>query len=1254
MEAESLNIKLRLDLSSVTAGVTKVKQQLTGMAKTVKDSIPHIKKEGDKAGKSLDDISTASNRLKKSIGDIGREAKYSLASVSAESSKVVSKLNALNVAKSNSSAFNTSGIAEGTSDASESLDDLQGTMQSLAHLDFVSLLSSNMRRLRGVVRSNINPITESFERFKNTLKNSFVVFKEGNGAVRDFQKIYKNLKKTIDETKMPKTAKSLEKLNKNIDNFKKKLKEANRENLNRLNKQFQELSKSVLSLVKNIGSLMLKIGAALAGVAALAGFNIAKNTKQYREEQTKLLSAFQAAGASAKEATQAYNGLFRFLGQSDRSVEAANHIAKMTTNTEELAQWTTICQGVYATFGDSLPIEGLTEAANETARVGKVTGVLADALNWAGVNEDAFNAALEKTTSLSEREALIRGTLNSLYYNAAQLYEQNNKQIIAQNEAQARLDATMARIGQQTQVLVTSWINLKNVIMTVLAPAIIYISAIFSVLIDKLAAAIKWIGSLFGIKFDSIKTSLSGVGTGVSNITGSTDGLTDSLDKANTAAQKLKRTTMGFDELNIVTNPNTSSGSNVGVGSGIGGTDIAAFDTGNSILGQIGEKVEDVKAKIEAFFDKWKTQIAIIGASLGALGIANLLTHLGKALGLGNKFLGVMSAIKKLAVTAITITLQYTLVNEFMDKYINGGGFKEYLKGLLVSALGTGVLYAMWGPAGLVIGLGVTAVASIKSVIDNGGITNVESATVAFTGLASAIGAVVTAIKLLKGTGLFTSIASKLPKITGAIGGAAGAASGLGSSLAALGGGSIVAGLGIVAAAIAAIVSVVVFLKRNWEEVTQAVKNFFAQNIQPKLDAIAKAWERMKNALIKAGEAILNALPPEVREWLEKVAEAIGKVINKIAEWLKSIDWLELIGNAFETIGEIIFSVSTGPIMGAINAVIGCIEGAIEVISGIVEFVSGIIETIVGIITLDGEKIKEGVNSIVTGVVDAFKGMYEATIGVVTNFVQGIIDWFKNLWDVLVGHSIVPDTINAIVAWFTSLPSKIFGVIDQFVNGIITKFKNLWNNIKSWFNNSVAPKFTKQYWNSKFDTIRQSAHDKITAAKNTIQNIWNSISSWFKTSIAPKFTISFWADKFNSIKEGARAALNGLISVVESAVNGIIRKINTLSWRIPDWVPIFGGETFGFNIREISIPRLAEGGIATRSTFANVGEAGREAILPLDQNTGWMDILADRIAARQQPQKVVLQVGEKELGWATIGAINDITKQTGQLQLSWV
>ena len=157
--------------------------------------------------------------------------------------------------------------------------------------------------------------------------------------------------------------------------------------------QSDESSKAVdeafASAKDAIATSMKAVGAAIAaGTAAVIG--LAESTKEYRSAQAKLVTSFETAGASAATATAVYEDLQGVLGDTDVAVEAAAHLAKLTTNEEDLAEWTDICTGIYATFGDSLPIEGLTEAANETAKVGTLTGSLADALNWAGVNEEEF------------------------------------------------------------------------------------------------------------------------------------------------------------------------------------------------------------------------------------------------------------------------------------------------------------------------------------------------------------------------------------------------------------------------------------------------------------------------------------------------------------------------------------------------------------------------------------------------------------------------------------------------------------------------------------------------------------------------------------------------------------------------------------------------------------------------------------------------------------------------------------------------
>lgn len=245
----------------------------------------------------------------------------------------------------------------------------------------------------------------------------------------------------------------------------------------------------------------LTIGAGAIVAAGAALLSLSSASEEYRNNQAKLTTAFEAAGSTAETAKETYNDLYRVLGDGGQATEAANHLAKLTTNEKELEQWTTICQGVYATFGDSLPIEGLTEASNETAKVGQVTGSLADALNWAGISEDDFNKKLEKTRTESEREKLIRETLNGIYEDAANKYEKNNAAVLEQNEAQAQLDSTMATLGETMAPINTALTNLANDVLTILTPYIQdfaenYLPVIQEVLGeigDKLKTALDWL-----------------------------------------------------------------------------------------------------------------------------------------------------------------------------------------------------------------------------------------------------------------------------------------------------------------------------------------------------------------------------------------------------------------------------------------------------------------------------------------------------------------------------------------------------------------------------------------------------------------------------------------------------------------------------------------------------------------------------------------------------------------------------------------
>lgn len=194
-------------------------------------------------------------------------------------------------------------------------------------------------------------------------------------------------------------------------------------------------------------------------------YGLSESTREYREDMGKLESAWEAAGKSTELATDTYKNFYSVLGEEDRSVEAVNHLAKFVETEKDMSKWTDIATGVWATFGDSLPIEGLTEASNETAKVGKITGVLADALNWAGVNEDTFQASLDKCATEQERAALITETLSGLYDDAADKYRENNASIIEARLATSDYTDSMAELGERMEPMTTAVTNGLNGIL---------------------------------------------------------------------------------------------------------------------------------------------------------------------------------------------------------------------------------------------------------------------------------------------------------------------------------------------------------------------------------------------------------------------------------------------------------------------------------------------------------------------------------------------------------------------------------------------------------------------------------------------------------------------------------------------------------------------------------------------------------------------------------------------------------------------
>lgn len=233
-------------------------------------------------------------------------------------------------------------------------------------------------------------------------------------------------------------------------------------------------------------------GVATAATSAVTGLLALESaTEEYRVAQGKLNTAFEAAGYGPETASKAYSDFYKILGDTDTATEASQLLAKLAENEEDVSTWTDIAAGVFGTFGDSLPIEGLIESANETAKVGQVTGVLADALNWAGISEDDFNEKLAECTSESERNQLIMDTLSRTYDQASEAFYRNNEALIQARENQILLDDTLSQLGETVS-------KVKNNLLSEFLPSIASVVTAFNDLVNGVDGADEALSAAIG------------------------------------------------------------------------------------------------------------------------------------------------------------------------------------------------------------------------------------------------------------------------------------------------------------------------------------------------------------------------------------------------------------------------------------------------------------------------------------------------------------------------------------------------------------------------------------------------------------------------------------------------------------------------------------------------------------------------------------------------------------------------------------
>lgn len=355
----------------------------------------------------------------------------------------------------------------------------------------------------------------------------------------------------------------------------------------------------------------------------------------------------------------------------------------------------------------------------------------------------------------------------------------------------------------------------------------------------------------------------------------------------------------------------------------------------------------------------------------------------------------------------------------------------------------------------------------------------------------------------------------------------------------------------------------------KWNEV-------YDGHIKPFLDAIKTG---LSDTLGKFLDVYNTYVAPALQRMADKFSELwnthlkplvdnIGGLIGSIADLL-TVFWNERLKPLIDWIVQNVLPILV-PVLetlwNTVCNVFGLIGNAISHVIGVIK---GIIDFIVGIFTGDWEKAWNAVKGIFDTIWDGIKNMFAGIGNTLKDIFKGIIDWIK--------------------AGLSSWGKTISGVWNNIWSGIKSVFSNIGNGIK----NAVS---------SVFNGIKNT----ISSILNGIKTIWNNIWNGLKNTVSNIFN-GIW----NVIKKVINSILGGIEGMANGVVNGVnavIRTLNRLKFDIPDWVPLFGGKTFGFNIpqlNKVSIPRLAEGGYfkANQPTLAMVGDnkTQSEIVSPVDK-----------------------------------------------------
>lgn len=251
-------------------------------------------------------------------------------------------------------------------------------------------------------------------------------------------------------------------------------------------------------------------GAAIGAVKEIAEgiMELEESTREYRSIMGTLEVSSSNAGYTTEQTAETFRQLQNVLGDTQTAATATANLQAVGLEQEKLTKLVDGAIGAWATYGDSIPIDSLAEAINETIQAGKVTGTFADLLNWAGQSEDDFNAKLETTKSAAERADLVLQLMAEQgLVDAAEGWRTVNDDIIEANESQRKLDEAWGKMGETIAPL-------ANALRGVLAGAISFVADVVGGLIKLISDATQALKDWNKEMIEKTGVGMGGMGVG--------------------------------------------------------------------------------------------------------------------------------------------------------------------------------------------------------------------------------------------------------------------------------------------------------------------------------------------------------------------------------------------------------------------------------------------------------------------------------------------------------------------------------------------------------------------------------------------------------------------------------------------------------------------------------------------------------------------------------------------------------------------